>query len=44
MQNAGETGVEAAADSYGDIAAHGFWRLGTMAIFDVRITETDVPS
>jgi hypothetical protein len=28
----------------GDIAAHGFWRRGTTAIFDVRVTDTDAPS
>jgi hypothetical protein len=44
VPNAGETGVEAAADSRGDVAAHGFWRRGTTAIFDVRITDTDAPT
>ena len=28
----------------GDVAAHGFWRRATTAIFDVRITDTDAPS
>ena len=28
----------------GDISAHGFWRRGTTAIFDVRIADTDAPS
>ena len=28
----------------GDVAARGFWRRGTTAIFDVRITDTDAPS
>jgi hypothetical protein len=44
IPNANEQGVEAAADSRGDVAAHGFWRRGTTAIFDVRITDTDAPS
>jgi len=25
----------------GDVAVHGFWRRGTTAIFDVRVTDTD---
>jgi hypothetical protein len=41
VPNAEQTGVEAAADSRGDVAAHGFWRRGTTAVFDVRITDTD---
>ncbi|MGL4997609.1 MAG: hypothetical protein ACRC5T_01270, partial [Cetobacterium sp.] len=28
----------------GDVSAHGFWKRGTTAIFDVRITDTDAPS
>jgi hypothetical protein len=28
----------------GDISAHGFWRRGTTAIFDVRIADTDAPT
>jgi len=27
----------------GDVSAHGFWRRGTTAIFDVRIADTDAP-
>jgi hypothetical protein len=44
VPNAGNAGAEAAADGRdGDVAAHGFWRRGTTAVFDVRITDTDVP-
>ena len=28
----------------GDVAAHGFWRRGQTAIFDVRVTDTEAPS
>jgi hypothetical protein len=28
----------------GDVACRGFWKRGTTAIFDVRITDTDAPS
>ena len=28
----------------GDVSADGFWRRGTIAIFDVRVTDTDAPS
>jgi hypothetical protein len=38
------SGTEVLPDLRGDIAAHGFWRRGTTAIFDVRVTDTDVPS
>jgi hypothetical protein len=42
----GSTGAstEVPPDLRGDIAAHGFWRRGTTAIFDVRVTDTDAPS
>ena len=32
------------AELRGDVAAHGFWRRGTTAIFDIRITDLDNPS
>jgi hypothetical protein len=38
------TGTEVGPELRGDIAAHGFWRRGTTAIFDVRITDTDCKS
>ena len=28
----------------GDVSVHGFWKRGTPAIFDIRITDTDAPS
>jgi hypothetical protein len=37
-------GTDLPPDLRGDIAAHGFWRRGTTAIFDVRVTDTDAPS
>jgi hypothetical protein len=41
----GGTGpVAITPDLRGDVAAHGFWKRGTMAIFDIRVTDTDAPS
>ena len=31
-------------ESRGDIGCRGFWKRGTTAIFDVRVTDTDAPS
>jgi len=31
-------------ESRGDISVRGFWKRGTTAVFDVRITDTDQPS
>ena len=28
----------------GDVAVHGFWKRGTTAVFDVRVTDTETPS
>jgi hypothetical protein len=39
-----EPGTEPPPDLRGDVAAHGFWRRGTTAIFDVRVTDMDAPS
>ena len=32
------------AELRGDVAANGFWTRGTVAIFDVRVTDTDAAS
>ena len=34
----------AQAELHGDVAANGFWSRGTVAIFDVRVTDTDASS
>jgi hypothetical protein len=36
--------AELPPDLCGNVAAHGFWKRGTMAIFDIRVTHTDAPS
>jgi hypothetical protein len=36
--------TEVAPELRGDVAAHGFWRRGTTAVFDIRVTDTDAPS
>ena len=44
--NAGATvaGAEEPPELRGDVAVHGFWRRGTTAIFDIRVTDTGAPS
>jgi hypothetical protein len=37
-------GIGVGPELRGDIAAHGFWKRGTTAIFDVRVTDTDCKS
>ena len=43
-EGAGTSRTESAPELRGDLAVHGFWTRGTTAIFDVRVTDTDVPS
>jgi hypothetical protein len=35
---------ESVQEQRGDVSCRGFWKRGTTAIFDVRITDTDQPS
>ena len=44
QQRANGHGNEVPPESRGDVSAHGFWKRGTTAIFDVRITDTDAPT
>jgi hypothetical protein len=37
-------GAEEPPELRGDAAVHGFWRRGTTAIFDIRVTDTEAPS
>jgi hypothetical protein len=44
VRKAGQEGSEPPKDLRGDVAAHGFWKSGITAVFDVRVTDTDQPS
>lgn len=37
-------GTEPPPELRGDVAAHGFWRRGTTAVFDIRVSDTDAPT
>jgi hypothetical protein len=41
VREAGANGTDPAPEMRGDTGVHGFWRRGTTAIFDVRVTDTD---
>ena len=43
-QGSGPNAPPAIPELRGDIAARGFWKANTTAIFDVRVTDTDAPS
>ena len=36
--------VEVPADSRADVSAHGFWKRGTITMFDIRIVNLDAGS
>ena len=36
--------VQVPAESRADVSAHGFWKRGTTAMFDIRIVNLDVGS
>ena len=38
------TGRDVQPDIRGDVSVHGFWRRGTTAIFDIRVTDTESPT
>ena len=44
VQQTGARGTEPEPELRGDVAAHGFWRRGTTAIFDIHVTDTDAPT
>jgi hypothetical protein len=41
VREAGANGTDPAPKLRGDTGIHGFWRRGTTAIFDVRVTDMD---
>ncbi len=44
VHQAGENGAQPHPELRGDVTAHGFWKRGTTAIFDIRVTDTDAAS
>ncbi len=44
VRQAGAEGADPQPELRGDVAAHGLWKRGTTAIFDIRVTDTDVAS
>jgi hypothetical protein len=44
VRQAGANGTAPQPELRGDVSAHGFWRRGTTAIFDIRVTDTEVAS
>jgi len=44
VREAGAAGTRPQPELRSNVATHGFWKRGTMAIFDICITDTDMAS
>jgi hypothetical protein len=44
VRQAGARGTTPQPELRGDVSVHGFWRRGTTAIFDIRVTDTEAAS
>jgi len=44
VHQVGATGAQPHPELHGDVTAHGFWKHGMTAIFDICVMDTDVAS